>query len=95
MTLDSSGHVGYAMSFFSCAGWQYYLPAYLIQRIKLGQFSSLYLRPTRKPKVLDFWAERVNRLTADQCQVLVEYLLVVLKEDSDGSYIYMSVTRRP
>ncbi len=82
----SSGHVGHAMSFFSPAGWQYYLPAYLIQSIKLGRFSSLYFRPRADPGLAEFWAERVSRLTADQCRAVVAFLLVVQKEDRSCRY---------
>lgn len=91
----SSGHVSYAMSFFSSAGWQYYLPAYLIQSIMLGRFSSLYFQPDKDPELVEYRAElaeyraeRVNRLTGDQCKILIAYLLVVLKEDCYSQYEY-------
>ena len=83
-----SGHVSHAMSFFSPAGWQYYLPAYLIQNIREHQFSSLYFQPSTEPEIRDYHAERINRLTVNQCKVIIAYLLVVLEEDSDSEYMY-------
>jgi hypothetical protein len=85
---DSSGHVSHAMSFFSSAGWQYYLPAYLIQSIMLRRFSSLYFQPRSDPELDEYWAGRISQLTGDQCRVLIAYLLVVLKEDSYSQYMY-------
>src|SRR5215208_1868092 len=83
---DASGYVSHAMSFFSPAGWHYYLPAYLIQRINRRRFSSLLLRPTTNPGLTEFWEERVTRLTGDQCRAVIAYLLVVLQEDSSSRY---------
>jgi endo-alpha-1,4-polygalactosaminidase (GH114 family) len=83
---ESSGYVSHAMSFFSGAAWQYYLPAYLIQSIKLGRFSSLYFRESTKPELSNFQKERIKRLTADQCKVVVAYLLVVQHEDCSCEY---------
>ncbi len=84
----SSGHVSHAMSFFSSAGWQYYLPAYLIQSIILRDFSSLYFQPNKDPELVEYQVERVNRLTGDQCKILIAYLLVVLKENSYSQHDY-------
>ena len=83
---EASGHVSHAMSFFSPAGWHYYLPAYLIQRINRRQFSSIHFCPTTDPELREYWEERVGRLTVDQCRVLIAYLLVVLKEDRSSRY---------
>ena len=76
------------MCFFSPDGWQYYLPAYLIQRINLRIFSSLYFQPDDDPELEEYEAERINRLTDEQHKVLIAYLMVVLKEDSDSEYMY-------
>src|SRR5262245_41068052 len=72
---ESSGYVSQGMSFFSAAAWQYYVPAYLIQSIKLRRFSSLYFQAGTDTRLADFWQERVNRLTPGQCRVIVAYLL--------------------
>ena len=81
-----SGEVSHAMSFFSPAGWHYYLPVYLIQSIEGQVFSSIYFRLKSDPKLIEFWEERISRMTADQCRVVIAYLLVVYKEDRSSHY---------
>ena len=83
---SSSAYVSQAISFYTAGGWQYYLPAYLIQSIRRGRFSSLYFRPTSDPGLVEYQEERVGRLTPDQCRVVIAYLLVVLKEDRSCQY---------
>ena len=83
---ESSEHVSHAMSFFSLAGWQYYLPAYLIQSIRLRRFDSLYFQPKDDPAVAEFNRERIHHLTAEQGQAVISFLLAVQKEERFGSY---------
>jgi hypothetical protein len=83
---EASGHVDHAMSFFSPAGWHYYLPAYLIQRVNRRQFSSRHFSPRTDPGLVEFWEERVSRLTGDQCRAVIAYLLFVLREDDSSRY---------
>ena len=83
---DASGHVGHAMSFFSAADGHYYLPAYLVQRINRKRFSSLHFSPRTDPELIEFWEDRVSRLTGDQCRAVIAYLLVVLREDASSRY---------
>jgi len=82
----SYDHVSHAMSFFSDEGWQYYLPAYLIQTIRRGQLNSLYFRPVADPVLAEFHERRVNRLNAEQCRAVVEYLRAAQVEDRSSSY---------
>jgi Family of unknown function (DUF6714) len=79
--VESSGYVSQGMSFFSAAAWQYYLPAYLIQSIKLRRFSSLCFQASTKTSLAELQQERANRLTPDQCRVVVAYLLIVQQLD--------------
>ena len=82
----SGGEVGHAMSFYTPAGWQYYLPAYLIQHLQRRRFTSLDLRPTRNPELVAHQEERHRRLTAGQCRVVIAYLLIVHKEERSCRY---------
>jgi hypothetical protein len=79
---DWLGWLDHGMSFFSDAGWQYYLPAFLIQSIRQREFSFLYFSPNKDPRLVKYWKARINRLTVDQCWVIVEYLRIVVEEDS-------------
>ena len=83
---ESRGHVGHAMSFFSPAGWQYYLPAYLIQSIRFRRLDSLHFLPSDDQVVAEFERERVNRLTVEQCQAVIAYLLAVQQGGHFGIY---------
>lgn len=83
---ESCAHVGHAMSFFSDAGWQYYLPAYLIQTIKRRTPDSLYFRPNEDPELTEYHERRINRLTAEQRRAVLDYLLAAQAEDRSSPY---------
>lgn len=75
-------------SFFKPLAWHYYLPAYLIQRVQRGKFSSSDFCP---PSESDFededyikhwndWVQkRIDLLTSSQCRIIVDYLEITLK----------------
>lgn len=83
---ESFDHVSHAMSFYSAAGWQYYLPAYLIQTIKRGTPSSLYFRPDDDPELTEYHGRRVNRLTAEQRRAVLDYLLAAQADGRSNPY---------
>lgn len=88
-TLDkkSYGWLDNAQSFFLPLAWQYYLPAYLIQRIRGKSFSSLYFQPNEDPELVEFEENRVKLLTSRQCDVIIEYLKIA-DELGQGLIIY-------
>jgi len=75
-------------SFFMPLAWHYYLPAYLIQCVQRGKFSSSDFCP---PIETDFededyikhwndWKQqRIDLLTSSQCKIIVDYLEITLK----------------
>ena len=75
-TLDkkSDGWLDHGQSFFLPLAWQYYLPAYLIQRISEKHFPSLYFQPNEDPELIEFEENRIQLLTSWQCDVIVDYL---------------------
>ena len=77
---DPHSPLFHAMNFFNPAGFQYYLPAFLLQSVGHGWFSSEYFRPSRDPEFADHLGEKAGRLTSAQCGVVVAYLLITLKE---------------
>lgn len=83
---EAYNHVGHAMSFFSPAGWQYYLPAYLIQTVRRGEPDSLYFRPTTDPELADHHERRTNLLTAEQCRAVLDYLLAARARELSAAY---------
>ena len=83
---ELAGELSHAMSFFSAAGWQYYLPAYLIQRVRHRAFSSSDFAPDNDPQLVEYWNRRIERLTVAQCGCVVAYLLIVRQENHGNSY---------
>jgi hypothetical protein len=82
------GKVSHGMSFFTAAGWQYYLPAYLILGIRRRVFrGSLYFLPHSDPKLINNQQERVSLLSADQCEVVVAYLSLALENNDRGDFV--------
>jgi hypothetical protein len=77
---DPRSHLFHAMNFFSPAGFQYYLPAFLLLSVGHGWFTSEYFRPSWNPEFAGYLEEQASRLNADQCGVVVAYLLITLKE---------------
>ncbi len=65
-----------AQSFFLPLAWQYYLPAYLIQRINEESFTSFYFQPNEDPELVEFEENRIKLLTSRQCDVIIEYLKI-------------------
>ncbi len=79
-------HLGYGMSFFSSSGWQYFLPAYLIQSIRHDDLSSLYFSIDSDGELTEYWENRAGQLSKEQCEVLVDYLSTVVELNRDYPY---------
>jgi hypothetical protein len=75
------GKILQAMSFCAPEGWQYYLPAYLIQLIRKRVFWSIPFLPGSTPGLMNFIQKRADLLNADQCEAVVEYLMLVQEND--------------
>ncbi|MCY7374561.1 MAG: hypothetical protein LH472_01130 [Pyrinomonadaceae bacterium] len=88
-TLDKKYYdwLDHGQSFFLPLAWQYYLPAYLIQRINGESFSTLYFLPNEDPELVEFEENRINLLTSRQCDVIIEYLKIP-DELGQGLVIY-------
>ena len=72
-------NLGYAITFFSAAGWQYFLPAYLIQSISHNKLGSLHFYIDSDPELVEYWEDRISQLNQEQFKVLVDYLSAVVE----------------
>ncbi|MCY7345616.1 MAG: hypothetical protein LH614_05280 [Pyrinomonadaceae bacterium] len=88
-TLDKKSYdwLGHGQSFFLPLAWQYYLAAYLIQRVSKELFPTLYFLPNEDPELIEFEENRINLLTSRQCDVIIKYLKIA-DELGQGLVIY-------
>jgi hypothetical protein len=84
------GALSHAMSFFEPVGWRYYLPAYLISKIRKGIYSSLYFEQKREEGLAQLQAERINKMTEFQCRIIITYLTIVVREEKQSDFVQKS-----
>lgn len=68
-------HLVNAFSFFTPQTWHYYLPVFLIQDLLSGRHSFNFFWHQDEPVVVEgFWPPRVELLSSQQVEALLEYL---------------------